>query len=241
MMQARRGFLKLLSMAPLVAASACSAQKSRSAPKGSSDSGDAPSQMGPAATTPRPADGPKGRPAYESRQCALTGRDILGPFHRDGAPKRTVIAPKSEPGRRLAITGQVLHQDCRTPVAGAILDIWHADAQGRYDNTSERYRLRGQVVSDENGRYTFETIVPGNYPLGKTMRPAHIHFNVSSPGFQPLTTQLYFEDDPYLKPNDPCAVCNSGDPTLVIALKQTQVDGRSVSSGIFDIRLATMS
>jgi catechol 1,2-dioxygenase len=163
---------------------------------------------------------------------------VLGPFHRPGAPKRAVIAGPKEPGKRLAIQGQVLHHDCKTPVVGALLDIWHADAEGRYDNDSANYRLRAQVTTDAKGRYAFETIQPGHYPLGNSMRPAHIHFTVSYPGCHPLTTQLYFKGDRYLKPNDPCGICNSGDATLIVGLTPSGSGAKAVLSGTFDIALA---
>lgn len=170
--------------------------------------------------------------------CELTGPDVLGPFHREGAPKRKVICPPSEPGDRLEVSGRVLHHDCKTPVKGALLDIWHADLEGRYDNSSADFRLRGQVLTDDEGRYAFETIMPGRYPLDGSMRPAHVHFNVSFPGCHPLTTQLYFQGDPYLKPDDPCGVCNSGDRTLIVALTRSERGGKAVHSGTFDIVLA---
>jgi len=135
------------------------------------------------------------------------------------------------------VTGRVLTPDCK-PVAGALLDIWHADVNGQYDNHSKSYRLRGQVMTDAQGRYSFETIMPGRYKLGGSMRPAHVHFNVIAPGCKPLTTQLYFEGDPYLAKNDPCDVCNSGDPSQIIALSRRIIKGRAVHSGAFDVVLA---
>lgn len=168
--------------------------------------------------------------------CELTGSDVEGPFHIDGAPQRTVLADQDEPGERLMIEGTVYGPDCKTPVANAMLDVWHADDNGDYHDDAE-YRLRGQVMTDDQGRYAFETIIPGRYPLGGSTRPAHIHFMVSKPGFRPLTTQLYFEGDPFLNPNDPCgAGCNSGDPTLIIAL---ETQSPQMMRGTFDINLDT--
>lgn len=241
MSQGRRNFLKLLSLSPLVA-SACSAEGVKTPTIGETPPNTlAPRSDSYAAQADRSrlqGSGEYGAGLPTHPQCPLTGSDVLGPFHRQGAPKRTIIATHSEPGRRLAVSGRVLRHDCKTPVSGAILDIWHADAKGRYDNVSADYRLRAQVVTDTRGHYAFETILPGHYPLGESMRPAHIHFNVSYPGCQPLTTQLYFEGDPYLRPKDPCGVCNSGDKTLIIALTQSESRGGPVSSGVFDIHLA---
>lgn len=166
--------------------------------------------------------------------CEATGSDILGPFHEEGAPHRTVLATEDERGERLVIEGTVYEPDCTTPVGEALLDVWQADADGEYHGGSDdQYRLRGQMRTDSDGRYRFETIRPGNYPLGATMRPAHIHFTVTKPGFEPLTTQLYFAGDPHLAPDDPCGSCNSGDPTLIIELDDDP-EGEGLF-GTFDI------
>lgn len=177
-------------------------------------------------------------PDADEATCEPTGSDVEGPFHQEGAPERTVLADANEPGERLVITGTVYESDCATPVADAMLDVWHADADGDYHGADEDYRLRGQMKTDANGEYRFETIRPGRYPEAGSLRPEHIHFIVSKPGFAPLTTQLYFAGDPYLAPNDPCSsVCNSGDPTLIIDLEEAQdnVDWQ----GTFDIVLTS--
>lgn len=168
--------------------------------------------------------------------CEPTGSDVEGPFHLDNAPERTVLAEADEPGERIVIEGTVYGPDCRTPVADANLDVWHADDEGNYHDDRTEYRLRGQIQTDAQGRYRFETIMPGRYPLGGSTRPAHIHFIVTKPGFVPLTTQLYFAGDPFLSPNDPCGDgCNSGDPTLIIDMEPNQES--SAQQGTFDIIL----
>lgn len=169
--------------------------------------------------------------------CELTGSDVRGPFYEPGAPQRTVLAGAEEPGERMIIEGTVYGPDCETPVVGALLDIWQADQEGDYHGAGQDYRLRGQMLTDEEGRYQFETIRPGHYPLGGSMRPAHIHYTVTAPGYRSLTTQLYFSGDPYLSPNDPCGTgCNSGDETLIIDLEERQQG--SPWQGTFDIILA---
>ena len=90
-------------------------------------------------------------------------------------------------GTRLVLSGRVLTLAC-APVGGATLDFWQADAGGTYDNSG--YRLRGHQLTDAAGRYTLETILPGEYP-GRT---EHIHVKVGAPGKAVLTTQLYFPD-----------------------------------------------
>ncbi len=131
-----------------------------------------------------------------------------GPFFRAGSPERTSLLEPGLPGIRLVLTGRVLTADC-TPVAGTLLDFWQADAAGVYDNRA--YRLRGHQVADANGRYSLETIVPGEYP-GRT---AHIHVKVQVPGRSPLTTQLYFPGQARNKQD------SIFDPTLVMDVHET--------------------
>jgi protocatechuate 3,4-dioxygenase beta subunit len=89
----------------------------------------------------------------------------------------------------ITVTGQVLTTDCK-PVANALVDFWHADDNGEYDNAG--YKLRGHQFTDADGRYTLKTIVPGLYP-GRTR---HFHVKVQAPNQRILTTQLYFPDEP---------------------------------------------
>jgi len=160
--------------------------------------------------------------------CPPTTRDVLGPFYREGAPSRMAIASPTEAGTRIALGGIVLGADCMTPLVGAVLDIWQADASGAYHEPTEPgepFRLRGQVMSAADGTWAIDTIRPGNYPNGLGWRPAHLHFLVSAPGHRTLTTQLYFEGDPYLPPNDSCLGCGSDDPARVIPLSPTSAGG----------------
>jgi len=151
--------------------------------------------------------------AVKSEICAATGSDIEGPFYREGAPFRVDIAPINADGVRLIINGTVLDSNC-DPLEGAIVDIWHTDANGTYDNDSPDFWYRGKVDAKKDGSfkfetYKFETIRPGRYSIGTGFRPAHIHIKAYIPGFKTLTTQIYFSDDPYLAPNDACQICNS--------------------------------
>lgn len=83
----------------------------------------------------------------------------------------------------------VLSRACK-PAPNALLDFWHCDDAGEYDNRG--YRYRGHQFADAQGRYRLETIVPAQYP-GRTR---HIHVKVQAPGRRVLTTQLYFPGDP---------------------------------------------
>ena len=153
----RRTFLKWLSATSLVSVGACASPKLKTPPEAPAKSV-ADTASSSAMKAGEYASGEDSLRMRKTRsygmglpddpQCPVTGPDVLGPFHRRGAPMRTVIAGPEEPGKRLSIRGQVLHHDCKTPVVGALLDIWHADAKGRYDNDSADYRLRAQVKTD---------------------------------------------------------------------------------------------
>lgn len=112
-----------------------------------------------------------------------------GPFYAPDSPRRSSLVEPASKAERLVLTGFVLSPQCK-PVANALLDFWHCDEAGDYDNRGFRYR--GHVFSDPQGRYSLETIVPGEYP-GRTR---HIHVKVQPSGGRVLTTQLYFPDEP---------------------------------------------
>jgi catechol 1,2-dioxygenase len=169
----------------------------------------------------------------DASDCRPTSSDLEGPYYEPGAPERTQIATASEPGERIIISGTVYGPDCKTPLENAIVDVWQADREGVYHGPEDEYRLRGRLYTDADGRYEFETTMPGRYAQSNGFRPAHIHFKVSHADGAPLTTQLYFMGDPYLPPNDACGSgCNSGAVDLVIGL-----EGAERKRGVFDVYL----
>jgi protocatechuate 3,4-dioxygenase beta subunit len=116
---------------------------------------------------------------------ALTPSQTEGPYYKANPPEASDLLQPGMGGTKLTITGYVLDAACR-PVPDARVDFWQADSEGQYDN--QGYTLRGYQVTDAQGRYSVETVVPGLYP-GRTR---HIHVKVSAPNGQVLTTQLYF-------------------------------------------------
>lgn len=120
---------------------------------------------------------------------ARTPPQTEGPFFTPRSPRRTSLVEPGAKAERLVLAGRVLSEGCR-PVPDALLDFWHCDETGEYDNTGFRYR--GHLFTDAEGRYRLETIVPGEYP-GRTR---HIHVKVQAPGRRILTTQLYFPNEP---------------------------------------------
>ena len=111
-----------------------------------------------------------------------------GPYYKAGTPERTSLLEAGITGTKLVVSGYVLATNCQ-PVAGALLDFWHCDDAGVYDNTG--FKLRGHQFADDEGRYTLETILPGVY----TGRTRHIHVKVQAPNQPVLTTQLYFPNE----------------------------------------------
>jgi len=127
--------------------------------------------------------------------CKLTESDMLGPFYKEGAPFKQRLGEGVKEGERLIITGKVMDNRCQ-PIKGAILDVWQANSTGEYDN--EGFTLRGKVKTNNDGTYLIDTIIPNEYAAGDITRPGHVHLKVGAPNQPILTTQLYFEGDPYL-------------------------------------------
>jgi catechol 1,2-dioxygenase len=157
---------------------------------------------------------------------------ILGPYHLPDAP--VLDAPyelprrPDEAGDRLVFRGRVVDHE-GTPLAGAVLDVWHADADGLYSGFAPGVPdgiLRGKVVAGDDGRYEVRTIVPAPYtiphdgPTGRMIatagwhpwRPAHIHVIVSADGHEALTTQLYIDSSDYLDDD----VASAVKPELIV-------------------------
>jgi catechol 1,2-dioxygenase len=156
----------------------------------------------------------------EERRAGLAGgtsRTIEGPLYIAGAPQCSAFGrldDGSDQGEVLFMQGEVRDQS-GNPVAGAVVDVWHANTRGNYshfDPQQAPYNLRRRIVTDSKGRYRFRSIMPSGYstpPGGSTEqllfavgrhgnRPAHIHFFVEAKGYRHLTTQINIEGDPYL-------------------------------------------
>lgn len=121
--------------------------------------------------------------------CARpTERQTAGPYFKPNSPRRDTLTERSPNAVNLVLAGLVLSAECK-PVAGALLDFWHADEFGEYDNKGFRYR--GHQFTDAQGRWRLATVLPAEYPG----RARHLHVNVQAPGKPILTTQLYFPGD----------------------------------------------
>jgi catechol 1,2-dioxygenase len=173
---------------------------------------------------------------------------ILGPYWLPGAPelpaKATLPMRADEPGDRLVLRGQVRSLD-GSPIGGATLDMWQAGADGFYSGfhpDTPEGNLRGKVVTDAEGRFEVETVLPGPYtiplegPCGELCRaagwspwrPGHLHLIVGGPGHDPLTTQLFFEGEEYLD-ND---VASAVKPELILRPTEEPGDGGGRRLGV---------
>jgi protocatechuate 3,4-dioxygenase beta subunit len=113
-------------------------------------------------------------------------------------------------GQRIVVSGRVL-DDRGRPVPNTVMEIWQANAAGRYIHGKDNWDApldpnftgAGRVVTDAEGRYSYVTIRPGAYPWGNhknAWRPGHIHLSLLGPAFSTrLVTQLYFPDDPLIE------------------------------------------
>jgi catechol 1,2-dioxygenase len=153
----------------------------------------------------------------EAGKSGGTPRTIEGPLYVAGAPTSHGEARLDDGvdlGVPLFMQGRVFNVDGE-PVAGAVVDVWHANTGGSYsyfDTTQSDFNLRRCIVTDAEGRYRFRSIVPSGYgcpPDGPTQhlldqlgrhgqRPAHIHFFISAPNHRHLTTQINLDGDQYL-------------------------------------------
>jgi protocatechuate 3,4-dioxygenase beta subunit len=153
-------------------------------------------------------------------ETGVTPSDVEGPLYREDPPWREQPVKIYEEyegvenGDVLFVHGKVASAES-VPISGAVLDIWQTGPDGGYDIWDERqpdYNFRGKFGVDEDGGYEFRTMVPKPYtvptdgPVGRLLeatgqhpwRPAHIHFKVEAEGHEPLITQVFFPEDPYL-------------------------------------------
>lgn len=116
---------------------------------------------------------------------APTLEQTEGPYFKRNSPERSALRDPGAAGTAITVIGLVVSRSCR-PVARALVELWHADDAGAYDNVGMKFR--GHQFTDANGQYRFATIVPGLYP-GRTR---HYHFKFQAANRPVLTTQSYF-------------------------------------------------
>ena len=152
-------------------------------------------------------------------------------------------------GEVIYVRGRVLDEDCR-PVEGALVEIWQANAAGRYDHERDagnprpldpNFQSWAEVLTDKDGNFRFKTIKPGSYPADDSgwIRPSHIHFKVGRRGYHELVSQMYFEGDPLNEKDRILAALSAEDQKRVtVAFKAATPDLEAGSMvGEFDITL----
>jgi hydroxyquinol 1,2-dioxygenase len=175
-----------------------------------------------------------------------TPNTVLGPFHIDGSPPLPFGADMSDgvAGTPLFVHGTVRDLS-GAPVGGALLDVWQADGDGMYEAQLEvdEARLRAKYSSREDGSYCVRTVAPLGYaipldgPVGELIgateishfRPAHVHFLIDVPGYEPLITHLFQEGAEYLDSD----VVFGTKEELVVAFEQREA-GPTPDGGAID-------
>ncbi|HZB58264.1 MAG TPA: hypothetical protein VFA73_03680 [Actinomycetota bacterium] len=156
---------------------------------------------------PTPGEAAQGTTREVAADAPSTAR--LGPGGDVERTAETVAAGRG--GTRLTVSGTVYGADCRTPLAGASIQVWQTNAAGEYGpgqgtGGGQCCYLGAGLRTDAGGRYRFETVRPGHYKGEARPPPAHIHFEVRHPDADGLLTELLFEGDPWLGPDPPGAV-----------------------------------
>ncbi len=164
----------------------------------------------------------------EPRVCEPSAENIEGPFFKRGSPHRMDLTGGAALGEPLVVQGTVVDTRC-LPIAGAWLEVWQADHTGQYDNEGDRFRATLDL--DDDAHYRVQTIVPGRYLNGRQYRPAHIHVKAHAPGHRSLTTQLYFQGDPF-NDMDPFI-----DPSLIMSMRYEGTGGERTAVCRFDFVL----
>jgi protocatechuate 3,4-dioxygenase beta subunit len=183
----------------------------------------------------------------------VTPSNPEGPFYPkheqiDKDTDLTLIDGRTEraQGTVIRLTGEVLDDEGK-PIEGALVDIWQANAQGRYHHEDDvatapedpNFQGWAKVKTDAEGRYAFTTIKPGAYQVtGSWRRPPHIHFKVSRRGFHEITTQMYFAGEA-LNETDRLLQSVAKDARDLLTVDFPEIDG--VPHGHFQVVLAKVA
>jgi hydroxyquinol 1,2-dioxygenase len=189
--------------------------------------------------------------------AGATETTVLGPFYVQSPPEFALGADISGgmQGMKLFVDGSVCGVE-GTPISGATIDVWHADAAGEYDvQQGGDLAGRARLCADGDGRFHFWTIRPAFYPIpndgpvGELLtaqgrhpfRPAHVHFMIAAPGHQTLVTHVFAEGDKYLDSDVVFGVKDSIVSPYVVHPEGVAPDGRAMDAPFahlhYDFRL----
>lgn len=183
-----------------------------------------------------------------------TPANVEGPFPKDDVAwfdNPLQLARPGEGGQRIELRGSVRSAAGGQPVPGATFIVWQTNHQGRYENEDDSQptdNFRARFLTSATGEWSISTVLPGPYEIGSAhsavgtfmtrlgrhrLRAAHLHYRVLAPGFEPLTSQMYFEG----QPQNATDCIFSPSPDITIALKpHPQRAGQLL--GEYDIHLA---
>jgi protocatechuate 3,4-dioxygenase beta subunit len=251
----RRGFLRIAAGSVLTVGCAASSETE----PGGGSTGEAGGK----------ADSADGNIEFDNNGVCLsgsTGDDALGPYWTNNVRQTNMLAAPNQPGQRLLLMGHVFARDCITPIPRAVVVAWQANDDGLYDYnlvgrnqgsaggqlSTSQTRLRGYVPTSTAGSFSFDTIVPSEYPLNlldpstSAYRAPHIHFAVFwNDRFRTrhqLITQMYFAPTTLMKtvvPNIDALNANDGGASTAEASRFIEVAGTpgSLWHARFDIVL----
>jgi hydroxyquinol 1,2-dioxygenase len=191
------------------------------------------------------------------RSSNATEQTVFGPFHVPGAPTlppHGADITNGAVGEPCFVSARVLAAD-GTPLAGATVDCWQADADGFYDVqdtewAKDNMSLRATFVTDASGDLSMRTVLPKSYPIPtdgtvgqmleathrSPMRPAHIHFMVQKPGYDTLVTHIFVEGDEYLDSDVVFGVRSSCVGQYIKHPPGTAPDGTKVNDAFYTMR-----
>jgi protocatechuate 3,4-dioxygenase beta subunit len=175
---------------------------------------------------------------------ATTETTVLGPFFVHGAPEieNGDDMAAGWNGEPTYVSGRVLSAEGK-PLSGALLDLWQSNSEGYYDvQLTAGKQLRAKLRTDADGCFRFRTILPTSYPvptdgpvglvlnrMGRhPMRPAHLHFMVSAPGYETVVTHLFVRGDPYLESDVVFGVKDS----LVVDFRRSESEAEAQKLGL---------
>jgi protocatechuate 3,4-dioxygenase beta subunit len=223
-------------------------------------------QLGLGATTGAVASQAFGSAAEAPACGSATPEQVMGPFYPQGdqADKDLDLTLVRGHGERAAgeviyVRGRVLDEACN-PVPGAVVEIWQASSRGRYSHERDpnptpvdpHFQGRGQMVTDQEGRYGFKTIKPGAYPLRflngspddeAGWRTPHIHFRLARRGFHEMVTQMYFPGEALNEKDGQLLSVSEAERPRLIGVAQTAGAGDEAGAAVygFDITLRRVS
>lgn len=187
-------------------------------------------------------------------RAGATPQNVEGPFPKDDCPvvgNPALLAAPEEAGQRIELTGRVLDATTGAPVPQAHFIVWQTNHAGKYENEDPSQpddNFRARFLTGPEGGYAIASVLPGPYEIGSLhsgvgsfmallgrhrFRAAHLHYRVIAEGFEPLTSQLYFEGQPDNATDCIFSPC----PDITVALRpHPQRPGELL--GQYDIRLA---